>query len=248
MYATSKKQNICVDVNECVSFISNHPPHEPSNSGGPILLCENHPMISRDSSTAKVHVDLIRLLFTPFSFSLSFYFSLGFYYAVVLRRNAKIDRDVSISCQVFIILDSSDSFHFLTIRLKRAPRSQYLRSKFKGFRMKLFESGRFGKMRRNFRILLDHLDLSDSCSRGHCENPYVCIDTHIHIYKRQKTYTATLSPNVPPGVRSRGGGGGARGRGGGESSRTVKINANIQLGVGGMKEGGRNEERNVAEY
>ena len=51
-------------------------------------------------------------------------------------------------------------------------------------------------------------------------------------------YTATLNPNVLPGVRSRGEGD--------ESSRTMKINANIQLG--GMKEGERNEERNVAEY
>jgi len=41
-----------------------------------------------------------------------------------------------------------------------------------------------------------------------------------YVYKL-KMYTATLSPNVPPGVRSRGGRG--------VPSRIVKINANIQL-------------------
>lgn len=60
----------------------------------------------------------------------------------------------------------------------------------------------------------------------------------VEIYIRRKMYTATLSPNVLPGVRSQGEGD--------ESSRTMKINANIQLG--GMKEGERNEERNVVEY
>lgn len=70
----------------------------------------------------------------------------------------------------------------------------------------------------------------------------MCIYIHINIY------VYLNAGNVYSDLKPERSAWGPQSRGGGEPSRTVKINANIQLGVSGMKEGGRNEERNVAEY